>query len=172
MDSAASVAPIDLVAAAILGIAGLRGLFLGLIREAFSIGALAAAVVAVRAFRVPVAEWLLATSGGAISEGVAPWAAAGALGVGAIAAVTIAGRVMRIGARVAGLRWADRAGGAALGVAEGAIAAGALVLVAGALLGRAHPLLAQSRSLAALEQLERAAEPIRAADVAAPPPPG
>ena len=170
MEPAASVAPVDLVAAAILGIAGLRGLFLGLIREAFSIGALAAAVVAVRVFREPMGDWLVATSGGGISEGVAPWAASGALAVGAIAAVTVAGRVMRVGARVAGLRWADRAGGAALGLAEGAIAAGALVLVAGALLGRSHPVLADSRSVAALEQLERAAQQAPRGDVAAPPP--
>ena len=170
MESAASVAPIDLVAAAILGIAGLRGLFRGLIRETFSFGSLAAAYVAVRMFRIPVGQWLFVNSQGAISEGAAPWVAAGLLVVAAIAAVTIASRLVRVGARVAGLRWADRAGGAALGVAEGAIAAGALVLIAGAILGRGHPLLAESRSLAALERLEQAAGTTVSADVAAPPP--
>ena len=163
--------PLDVVVAAILGIAFLRGLFLGLVREAFSLGALAAAFVAVRLFRDPVAEWLVQATSGDLGETTAPWAAGALLAIGAIAAVAIAGRVVRRGVHAVGLGWADRAGGALLGAAEGALVAGILLAVGVALLGRGHPVIADSRSLAAYEELERiAGEPERPSrDVAAPP---
>lgn len=164
--------PVDIVALAILGIACLRGLFLGLIREAFSIGALAAAVVVVRLFLDPVSAWLIDTTGGQIGETIAPWVAGALLAVGAIAGVGLVGRVLQKGARAVGLGWADRAGGAALGLAEGVIAAGVLLLVSSAVLGRSHEFLAGSRSLGALEQLEQIAaenDLDTTIDVAAPP---
>ena len=58
--------PLDVAVLAILLIAALRGTSLGLIREAFSILALAAAVVAVRVWNEPFAAWLARSSLGAV----------------------------------------------------------------------------------------------------------
>ncbi len=165
------VRSVDVVVAAILGVALLRGLFLGLIREAFSLAALGGACIVVRIYHAPAADWLIGASRGEIGPQAAPWIAGAALGVGTIAAVAIAGRLVRKGVRFAGLGWADRAGGAVLGAAEGALVAGVLLLVVGLTLGRNHPFVAGSRSIAALERIERIAterEPGRI-DVAAPP---
>ena len=163
---------VDLLVAAILGIAVLRGLFLGLIREAFSIGALAAACLAVRLWDAPLAALLGRLTGGELGGTVAPWVAGAVLAAGAIAAAAVVGRLVHRGARAAGLGWADRAGGAALGLAEGSLVAAVLLVVAIAVLGRGHDLLAGSHSLDALERLERIAAErnARAGDVAAPPP--
>ena len=71
-------------------------------------------------------------------------------------------------ARAVGLGWFDRLGGAAIGAAEGAIAAGALLFVIGGVLGREHALLTTSRSFAMLQRAEHIAE-LRQPDVAAAP---
>jgi membrane protein required for colicin V production len=163
--------PIDIVAFGIVGIAAMRGLFLGLIREAFSIGALGAAVIAVRLWNQPVSEWLVNASDGRFGRGLAPWVSGALLAVAVIAAVGMFGRVMRQGARAVGLGWFDRLGGAALGVAEGALAMGALLIVITSALGRHHTVVAGSRSLAVIERFEdfaNARTPSQP-DVAAPP---
>jgi membrane protein required for colicin V production len=162
---------VDVVVAAILGVALLRGLFLGLIREAFSLAALGGACIVVRIYHAPAADWLVGASRGEVGPEAAPWIAGAALGAGTIAAVAIAGRLVRKGVRAAGLGWADRAGGAVLGAAEGALAAGVLLLVVGATLGRDHPFVAGSRSIAALDRIERIADErdLGRIDVAAPP---
>lgn len=163
--------PLDLVVGTILGVALLRGLFLGLIREAFSIAALGGACVTARLFAAPAGDWLVAVSGGFVDPSVAPWVAGAALAVATIAAVASVGRLLQRGARAAGLGWADRAGGAVLGAAEGALVAGIVLLVASAAMGRDHPLLADSRSLSALDELERLAggDAPRAQGLASPP---
>jgi membrane protein required for colicin V production len=163
--------PIDFLALAILVIAALRGLSLGLIREAFSLGALAAAVVAVRVWNEPFTHWVQNATRGMLPFDLAPWIAGGFLALGVIAAVGIFGRVMRQGARAVGLGFFDRLAGAALGAAEGALAAGVLLFVIGGVLGRDHALLQGSRSFALLERAERvvAAAPRLTPDVAAPP---
>ncbi|MEM7413644.1 MAG: CvpA family protein [Myxococcota bacterium] len=164
------LAPVDLVVAAILGIALLRGLFLGLIREAFSIGALAAAVLAVRLFLDPATAWLDGWDFEWLPAVATPWVAGAGLALAALVAVNWAGAVIRKGARAVGLGWADRLGGAALGFAEGAIVAGVLLVVLGSFFGRDHQFLARSQSLAWLEQLEGATgNGASGADVAAPP---
>ena len=119
----------------------------------------------------PVADWLHATSSGQIGETIAPWLAGAVLAVGTIATIAIAGRLLRRGARLAGLSWADRAGGALLGAAEGALAASILLVLATSLLGRGHPALAHTRSLATFTQLEQFAQEQSSLriDVAAPP---
>jgi len=162
---------VDVVVAAILGVALLRGLFLGLIREAFSLAALGGACIVVRIYHVPAADWLVDVSRGEIGPDAAPWLAGAALGACTIAAIAIAGRLVRKGVRAAGLGWADRAGGALLGAAEGALLAGVVLLVVGAALGRDHPFMAGSRSIAALDRLERLADErdVGRIDVAAPP---
>ena len=78
---------------------------------------------------------------------------------------------MRQGMRAAGLGLFDRLGGAALGFAEGAIAAGALLFLIHGIAGRDSAMLARSRSFALLERAERfaARAPGSEPDVAAAP---
>jgi membrane protein required for colicin V production len=161
--------PIDLLAFAILLIAALRGLTLGLIREAFSIGALGAAVIAVRVWNEPFMRWLQNSSHGGLPADLAPWISGALLTTVVIASVAIFGRVMRQGARAVGLGWFDRIAGAALGAAEGALAAGLLLFAIGSALGPSHTLLAGSRSYALFERV-RQSTALSATDVAAPPP--
>ncbi len=167
-----STAPVDVLLLAILAFALLRGLLLGLVREAFSIAALVAACFAVKLYNPVATDWLLEAAAGRITPLAAPWLSGVLLTVGTIAVVVLAGRVLRRGVRYAGLGWADRAAGAVLGTAEGVLVAGILLAVTGALLGRGHPVLADSRGMNALEQLEQIAAAPGAAgsDVAAPPP--
>lgn len=161
------VAPVDIVVGAILGIAVLRGLFLGLVREAFSIAALGAASITVRLFHGEVGFRLDELADGRLGP-AAPWLGGFVVAVLTIALVVFAGRLLKRGVRWAGLGFADRAAGAVLGAAEGVLVAGILLVLAATLLGRAHPALQTSRSFAALEELERVAQG-REVDVAAPP---
>jgi membrane protein required for colicin V production len=167
----AGLGPIDIAAFAILLIAALRGMSLGLIREVFSLGALAAAVIAVRVWNEPFAHWLQRASGNQLPHYLVPWLAGVLLAVGVVAAVATFGRVMRQGARAVGLGFFDRLGGAALGVAEGVLAAGVLLFVIGGVLGRSHSLVATSLSFSLLERAEQltASRAAPGPDVAAPP---
>ena len=88
---------VDIVVGAIIGIACLRGFFLGLIREAFSLASLAAAYIAVKAFVGPVSEWVGDISGGRINEALEPWVAGALLVLVTIGAVTTVGRIIRRG---------------------------------------------------------------------------
>lgn len=161
---------VDLVVGAILGVAALRGLFRGLTREAVSIASLAAACVVVRLFAAPTATWLVAFTDGGVGPLVAPWITGIALAVAALFVGALIARVLRGGARAVGLGWADHAGGALLGAAEGVLVSVVLLLVALSVLGPEHGFLSGSRSLAALQEIEHAAEAGRAGtDVAAPP---
>jgi len=165
----AGLGPIDMVALAVLLIAALRGMSLGLIREVFSLGALAAAVIAVRVWNEPFAHWFQRVSG--LPHYLVPWLAGALLAAGVVTAVAMFGRLIRQGVRGVGLGFFDRLGGAALGVAEGALAAGVLLVMIGGVLGRGHSLVANSRSFALLERAERltAAREAPRPDVAAPP---
>ncbi len=163
--------PVDILVMAILGIAVFRGVFRGLIREAFSVAALAGACLTVKLFAAPLAARLETATGGEITGWAAPWLAGAILSVGTIVAIAIVGRFVRRGSRWAGLGWADRAGGAALGAAEGGLVVAILLVLAAMLLGREHPTLAESRSFAALQRIEQIAQAPdpRTTDVAAPP---
>jgi membrane protein required for colicin V production len=165
-------AAVDVAVGAILAVALLRGVLLGLVREAFSIAAVGAACIAVRLYGSSASEWLVARTSGQVGTVLAPWIAGLGVGVAAIAIVVLLGRLLRRGARWAGLGWIDRLGGAVLGTAEGLIVAGILLLLAAQILGRGHPALATSRSLAAFERLEQIARAGAggSSDVAAPPP--
>jgi membrane protein required for colicin V production len=160
-------------ALAIVGLAVVRGLWLGLIREVMSVAALVAACVVVRRYDAGVAAWMVSTSEGGIPPALAPWLAGAALAIGTVVAGAILGRVLRSGARMAWLGTPDRVGGALLGAAEGVLVCAILLLATTHLVGRRHPLVEGSRSIAALERLERFAGGAlpRGLDVAAPPPP-
>jgi len=153
-----ALAPVDYVVLAICGIALLRGFVRGLLRETFSIASLAVAVVAVKLFTGELADWLLEATGGGMGELTAPWIAGALLAVAAVAVTTLVARFLRGGAKAAGLGWADRAGGALIGTAEGLLLASALVWAIGSFVGHDHPMLARSRSLAWFQELERMVE--------------
>ncbi len=162
---------LDLVVLALLAVAVLRGLLLGLVRESFSLAALAAAVLAVRTFTEPAAASLVPFAGARLSPLALKVLAAAGVGGLALALVAIAGRVARRGVHAAGLGLADRIGGAGLGLAEGLLVAALILTGLAAVLGRDHPALTRSRSFGELVRVERAVgtpEETRR-DVAAPP---
>jgi membrane protein required for colicin V production len=150
-------APVDAAALGIVGIAVLRGFGLGLVREAFSLGSIAVAYAAVVLYTGRVAAWIERESGGEVGALVAPWLAGAAIVVAGIAGTVILGRLGKRGARLAGLGWLDRAGGVALGAAEGLLVVGILLQLAAALLGREHPVIASSKSLVAYERARQVA---------------
>ena len=154
----------------LLALAMLRGIWIGLLREGFSIAALAAGCLSVRYGAGPGGEWLASVSGGQIGAAAAPWIAGTAIAIASVMAVGMIGRFLRRGARAAGLGWADRAGGAALGAAEGAVVAAIVVAVTLFVVGRDHPAVAGARSVAAFDALREAVDESGAQlpDVAAP----
>ena len=148
------IAPIDVAALAILGIAALRGMLLGLLRESFSLASLGVAYAAVLLYTRPISGWLQTISEGRVGALVAPWLAGGGLLVLGIAGTVLLGRLGKRGARMAGLGWIDRAGGVVLGSAEGILVVGIVLSIAGAVLGEQHPAIAQSRSIGAFQRLQ------------------
>ena len=143
--------PFDGAMLAVLLVAIARGLHIGLIREGFSIAALGAAVLATRYGTAPAADWLRATTGGEIGATAAPWLMGAVIAIASVGLVSLLGRLIRRGARFAGLDWADRLGGGALGAAEGAVVAMLIVLVSTWTVGREHPVVASSKSLEAYD---------------------
>ena len=146
--------PFDTVVGALFLLALVRGLVRGLLREAFSIASLAAAIVMVRLFNADVAQWLVVQNEGDVSPEAAPWLAGVLLVVGTIGAMTLVGRITRHGAKAAGLGWADRAGGAVIGAAEGVLVAAVAVGLAGHVMGDEHEMLLESQSVQALDDLD------------------
>jgi len=143
---------VDVIALAVLAIAVLRGLWIGLVREVFSIAALAAAIFAFRALREPVAAMIAERT---------PWdplvataAAGGVVVIGALLFVTISGAIVRRLVGAAGLGAIDRIGGAVIGAGEGALVVGLALLAVTEVLGPADPLVAGSRALAVFERVQ------------------
>jgi membrane protein required for colicin V production len=164
------VSPVDVLALGVLSVALIRGVAIGMVREAFSVAALAGACIAVRFATAPTAAWLLANALPGVGPLGATILAGSAVGLAAAIAVGLVGRLVRRGVHAAGLGLPDRLAGGAIGAAEGALVVGVLLLAAITLLGREHPTLSRSRTLGAFEQAERLARgesPSR--DVAAPP---
>jgi len=159
---------LDAIAFGVLAAATLRGLWIGMIRESFSLGALAAAFLAVRFGTAPGADWLAAHAPFALAPLTWRVLCGTALGIAAIALIGGIGRALRRGARGVGLGLLDRLAGGALGAAEGALALGLVVLLLVAVLGRDHPALRGTRTLATLERAEQAAGGLP--QVASPPP--
>jgi membrane protein required for colicin V production len=165
------VEPVDVAALAVLGGALVRGLSIGMVREAFSVAALAAACVAVQFGTAPAAAWLLENADPDLGPLGARVLAGFGIGLAALVGVGLVGRAVQRSVRFVGLGLADRLAGGAIGAAEGALVVGVALFAALTLVGRSHPLLAESRVLAALERAERLARgaPEAARDVAAPP---
>jgi uncharacterized membrane protein required for colicin V production len=164
------IQPLDIVVAAIIAAAMLRGYFIGLVREAFSLGALGGAYLAVQLFTLPAADWLQEASGGDVGPRIAPWLAGAGLAIGTVLVVVLLGRGLQRTLKAAGLNWADRFGGAFLGAAEGVLVAGILLVLGTEVLGRDHPAFSETVSLAAIEQFEQLSQSSDInIDVAAPP---
>ena len=164
------IQPLDIAAVAIIAAATVRGLFIGLVREAFSLASLGSAYMAVQLFTLPAADWLTQVSGGNVGPSIAPWVAGASLVVGTITTVILVGRAIRRTLHAAGLNWADRFGGSLLGAAEGILVVGILVVLGTQVLGRDHPAFSKTACLATLEEIERvSAESDIDIDVAAPP---
>jgi uncharacterized membrane protein required for colicin V production len=130
----------------LLGIA--RGIFIGMVRETFSMAGLAGAVLAARYGIPTVSSAIQGISGDAIGPSLAPWLAGTVLAIGAISVATLVSRLVQRGIRAAGLTWLDRSGGAALGAVEGLLVGLLVVLGATFLMGREHPSIEGSHSLA------------------------
>ena len=164
------ISPLDATVVAILIVAALRGLSLGLIREGFSVAALGGAFVAVRYLTSPAAARLQELTDGQVSPGMAPWIAGSLIALATIGLVVTLGRILRRGTRWAGLGWADRIAGAVLGAAEGALVATVVLVGTTWVVGRDHPVVASARSVAAFEQVRALvqAQSTSLPDVAAP----
>lgn len=143
---------LDAAVVAVMTIALVRGLWIGLVRELFSLGAIVAACIAVRLFAGQGGEWLAARSG--LADSVATAIAGVAIGIGALAVLATIGRYAKRGVDKAGLGSVDRLGGAVLGSAEGVIVAAVVLLLAIFAFGRADPLVSRSKSVEAFDTLE------------------
>ena len=147
---------VDVIALAVLAVAVLRGLWIGLVREVFSIAALAAAILAFRALREPVAALIAERT--TWDPLVATAAAGGVVVIGALLFVTIAGAIVRRLVGAAGLGAIDRIGGGVLGAAEGALVVGLALLAVTEVLGPSRPAgrrLARARGLRARTGIRR-----------------
>ena len=162
---------IDRVVLALVVLALLRGLWIGLLREAFSVAALAAAFVAVRLWTDPATLWLLdhIPFDIALSPRQARIVGGALVGLGTAFVVVAIGGFVRKRVHATGLGLFDRMLGGALGAAEGALIAGVALIGLIAFVGEEHEVLAGSRSVELLAQA-RAVVGELPPDVAAPPP--
>ncbi len=161
---------IDRVALGVIVIATLRGLWIGLLREAFSVGALAAAFVAVKLWTVPATAWLLANAPFevSLSNRQAHIVGGALVGLAAAFVVVAIGGFVRKRVHATGLGLLDRLLGGALGGAEGALVVGLALIGVVAIVGERHEVLADSRSVEMLSQARLFADDLP--NVAAPPP--
>ena len=147
---------IDVVALGVLGLAVLRGLWIGMVREAFSLAALATAIFAFRALRGPVAEEIaMRTHWDPL---IASAAAGGVVVIAALVFVTLIGAIARRLVSSAGLSFFDRIAGAVVGAAEATLLVGLALFGATELLGAKDPLLAGSRAVAIFQSFSPHAE--------------
>jgi uncharacterized membrane protein required for colicin V production len=149
----ADVPLIDMIVLTVLSIAILRGIWIGLIREGSSLAAIGIATIVTRLLVDPFSAQLTEITGGEITGKTAMWIAGVLLVVGTIIVLGFVARLLRRGAEAAGLGWADRLGGGALGAAEGAIVAAVLVTIALWLVGPDHATTEGARSIELVEEL-------------------
>jgi uncharacterized membrane protein required for colicin V production len=163
---------IDRIALTLVVIAFLRGLAIGLLREAFSLAALASAFAAIRLFADPFASWLMdhAFFGLELRAHQARLAAGALLGLVTVLGVGGIGAFVRARVHAVGLGVVDRLAGGVLGTLEGGLVVAALLIALSAVAGPDHAILGGCRSLELLARA-RAAAGVPAPDVAAPPPP-
>lgn len=142
---------IDAVGGAVLLLALVRGARAGLLREGLSLTTLALCTIMTRLFAVPVAARLSAWTGGELAGRTSVWVG-GLLVLGTTFTVCrFAARRLRRDLPDGPLRWNDRLGGGLLGLAEGAVATTAVLVLGLSLFGTDHPSFEGARSLALLE---------------------
>lgn len=148
-----NITAIDVGIVAIVALAIVRGMFVGMIREGFSVAAIGAVVLGAVYGSGPTGVWLDNATAGEIGGSAARVIGGIFAGVASGVLVGALGRYLRRGARIVGLGMADRIGGAALGAAEGAVVA--LLLLAGAtrMFGPEHPAVFESYSVALVDEL-------------------
>jgi len=163
---------LDLIALGIIGLAAIRGLFIGLTREVSSIAALAAGCFGARFLSDPAASVILDLTQSDFPRSAAFWIAAGVLFFACALLVSLLGRMLARGVKAAGLQTADRLGGGTLGFAEGALVVGITIAILLATLGDNHTWLRRSKSVEIFQRAQQVAAPQiqRAIDVASPPP--
>jgi len=144
---------IDMIVLTVLFIAVVRGIWIGLIREGSSLAAIGMATIVTRLLVDPFSLQLTELTGGEITGKTAVWIAGVLLVIGTIITLSFAARLLRRGAEAAGLGWADRLGGGALGAAEGAIVAVVIVTIALWLVGPDHATTDGARSINLVEEL-------------------
>ncbi len=166
--NAADLPLIDMIVMSVLALAIVRGIWIGLIREGSSLLAIGMAIIVTRLLVDPFSARLTEISGGEISGRTATWIAGLLLVIGTIILLGFVARLLRRGAAAAGLGWADRLGGGALGAAEGAIVAAVLVTIAIWLVGPDHPTTAGARSIELVETLQSMRERGELPSVASP----
>lgn len=149
-----SITWIDGIVMAVMLIAFARGAFIGMIRESFSIAAVGISCIALRYGNPPAARALSDLTGGEIGTGAAPFLTGALILFLTVALVGYLGRFLRQGAQNAGLGWADRLGGGAIGIAEGALVAAVIVTAAQFVLGEESETLEKSRSVEAVASLK------------------
>jgi len=159
---------IDLIAITIVTLAVVRGIWIGLIREGLSLAAIGLCTIVTRLFVEPVALQLTEWTGQEITGKTAIWIAGVLLVMATILVCGVVARLMKRGASFAGLGWADRLGGGALGLAEGSIVAAVVVLITLWLVGPDHAVTKDARSVALVEELQSAHEDGELPAVAAP----
>ena len=169
-----SLGAVDAAALAVLAVAVVRGLWIGVIRESFSLASIAAACLAVRFATAPAAALLLEHGPAGLAPLPARIGAAVGVALGTVIAVRLAGRILRSGVHAVGLGLADRLAGGLLGAAEGALVLALALLLGLTALGREHAVLAGSRAVRALDETRAWAglAPDEARPHVAAPPPG
>lgn len=145
---------LDGLVLAILTIAIIRGIWIGLIREGFSIAALGGGLLAVRYATPPAAAFIESVSRGEVGPTAALWIAGAAIGISVVLAIGAIGKLLRRGAHSVGLGLADRIAGGFIGAAEGALAAGVILVATTWVLGSNSPIVEESKSVEVLEGLQ------------------
>lgn len=159
---------LDMIVLTVLFIAVVRGIWIGLIREGSSLAAIGVATIVTRLLVDPFALQITDWTGGEITGKTAVWIAGVLLVVATILVLGVAARLIRRGAAAAGLGWADRLGGGALGAAEGAIIAAVIVTIALWLVGPNHATTDSARSIELVEQFQSMREKGELPEVASP----
>ena len=159
---------IDMIAMTVLLVAVVRGVWIGLIREGLSLAAIGIATIVTRLAVGPFSAWLTDATGGELSGKTSVWIAGVLLVMATIVVLGMIARLLKRGAQFAGLGWADRVGGGALGAAEGAIVCAAVVLIALWLVGPDHATTDGARAVEIVEQLQSMREQGELPAVAAP----
>ena len=143
---------IDMIAATVIFGALVRGIWIGLVREGLSLAAIGFCTIVTRLFLDPITLHLTEWTGGELVGKTATWIAGVLLVVATILACGAIARLIKKGVQFAGLGWADRLGGGALGVAEGTLVAAVLVMIAIWLVGPDHPTTDGARSVALVDE--------------------